>query len=37
MHTVIYDIMYKHTVLTDFALFKCNYCVKSVIDAQSHQ
>ncbi|OXU21394.1 hypothetical protein TSAR_001112, partial [Trichomalopsis sarcophagae] len=27
--------MYKHAVLTDFVLFKCNYCVKSVIDAQS--
>ncbi|OXU30562.1 hypothetical protein TSAR_016226 [Trichomalopsis sarcophagae] len=23
--------MYKYAVLTDFVLFKCNYCVKSVI------
>ncbi|OXU17419.1 hypothetical protein TSAR_002048 [Trichomalopsis sarcophagae] len=31
MHTLINDIMYKHAVLADFVLFKCNYCVKSVI------
>ncbi|OXU19812.1 hypothetical protein TSAR_010587 [Trichomalopsis sarcophagae] len=29
--------MYKHAALTVFVLLKCNYCVKRVIDAQSHQ
>ncbi|OXU31613.1 hypothetical protein TSAR_003066 [Trichomalopsis sarcophagae] len=28
MHNVIYDSMYKHAVLTDFVLFKYNYCEK---------
>ncbi|OXU23996.1 hypothetical protein TSAR_010577 [Trichomalopsis sarcophagae] len=31
MYTLIYESMYKHAVLPDFALFKCKYCVKSVI------
>ncbi|OXU18924.1 hypothetical protein TSAR_016477 [Trichomalopsis sarcophagae] len=30
MHTLIYESIYKHTVLTDFVLFNCNCCVKSV-------
>ncbi|OXU21947.1 hypothetical protein TSAR_015540 [Trichomalopsis sarcophagae] len=30
MHTVIYDSMYKHAVLTDFVLFKYNYTVSKV-------
>ncbi|OXU28189.1 hypothetical protein TSAR_002987, partial [Trichomalopsis sarcophagae] len=32
MRTLIYESMYKHDVLTDSVLFKCNYCVKSVIN-----
>ncbi|OXU26950.1 hypothetical protein TSAR_000034 [Trichomalopsis sarcophagae] len=34
MHALIHDSIYiQHCVLTDFVLFKCNYCVKSAIDA----
>ncbi|OXU21648.1 hypothetical protein TSAR_007228 [Trichomalopsis sarcophagae] len=37
MNTVIYDSIYNRAVLSDFVSFKCNYCVKSVIESQSHQ
>ncbi|OXU16513.1 hypothetical protein TSAR_005413 [Trichomalopsis sarcophagae] len=32
MHTLIHDSMYKHAVLADFVMFKCNYYVKSILD-----
>ncbi|OXU25739.1 hypothetical protein TSAR_000599 [Trichomalopsis sarcophagae] len=32
MHALIHDSMYKHALLTDFVLFKYNYCVESVIN-----